>query len=501
MILTAHSAIAQYSGPVYTGGQASFGGKNYPYGLGTNGYGGGGPGACTCSGEITATFTWNGGVNSTPPPDSVIVEQSSSAYWQGETIPVDPQGACNNGLNDAEVDQEQIVYPGIYMEIGMSEGTHYSTQTPSSNGNITLTCSPSANVTNTAASEAEVGYTASILPVTIQVSGVTNVIGQDEVLPGQVCSAQLVLPGGFICTSCVWSISGQIYTSWEGNGLNKPVLTPVDSTTLKWKNTSSQPVVAQTPKSPPWYWDDTNTKGQYVPETVSCNADIIAPDGTTFQIQVTHNVKQVMPSAITFTGNIGYGAILGGSNGWEATITGAGNSLLNGISFNLSANTPPEFATGKLEMIQIINTQKDSWTMIVNGQAYPLTLNVVDNSDHAPPYIIPPNQTNVLADGTTFSTFDNPFLSLTGLIQSNQEPFYDSTFSIQRNFQDYLMFLPPCANAYWVPLMNLTWQWNCSANIPGTGWTTIDPLPSTSSSTSSTKAKPDNTYPFWTNIH
>ncbi|HEX9106019.1 MAG TPA: hypothetical protein VF832_02295, partial [Longimicrobiales bacterium] len=56
-------------------------GMTIPYGSGPEGWGGGipGPPTVTCSGEITATFTWVPDGPGDDPPDNVIVCETARA--------------------------------------------------------------------------------------------------------------------------------------------------------------------------------------------------------------------------------------------------------------------------------------------------------------------------------------------------------------------------------------------------------------------------------------
>ncbi len=483
LFLSAHSAIAQYSGPVYTGGQASFGGKNYPYGLGTNGYGGGGPGTCTCSGGITATFTWNGGSNNTPIPDNVIVVQTSSAYWQGENIPSQPQGACDDGLNDPEVDQEQMVYgPYIYLEIGMSGGTHYTSETPTSNGNITLTCSPSANVNMNAASDASVAYSASVLPVTIALGGVTMINGKAEILPGQVCNATLQLPGGFTCSACNWSISGKNYSSWSATTLVSTAPYPVTPLSFTYSPDVSKCT------SPNWYWDDTTTTNN--DETVSCIAALIAPDGTKFSATFNKKVTEVVPTSTM-------SPVLGASH-----VVTYPNNTPRGIWFNLfgSNNTtgivltstviqPNEFPTpGNIAFLQTCNIGIDT-----TPTSNPPSLVGLDTSfpyPHVSGNITPGGLG--IADGSSYIFHDSPGLEI---------DLY-TTVNLTYDFKDYLMYLPPTngLGSVYVPIEQMAWHWYIAANEPTTGWKDFAAITLTTDDIKAGKPVPWNTYPEWPNV-
>lgn len=470
LFLSVHPANAQYVGPVYTGGQASFGGQNYPYGLGSYGYGGGGPGACKCSGGITATFIWAGGSQNVPLPAGVIVEQTGYAYWQGENVPVQPQGACDDGLSDPELDHQQVVQsPWLYLTIGVSQGTHYSTQTPSGN-NITLTCTPTASVNATGASSASVYYTASVLPVYIQLAGVTDVNSQDEILAGQLCNATLQLPGGFKCSSCDWSISGTNYSKWNETNAVGPEPTAV--TPLNF--TYPSPYVS-TSTTPNWYWDDTTSTTN--PETVSCTADLVAPDGTTFTATFSKKVTELAPTS-SMSGTVGTSQILANAYGNGGTwLVLAGSNPKGGYTLNYTVTQPTDFpAPGESAIAQLA-----VGTFQTTPAPSPPDVSGLDGSF---PY---PYGGQGVANGSGYLMWDGPGFPL--------DPY--TSVNVSDYFDDYLMYLAPSdsiGQSVWVPLRQLQWNWNAAATEPQGGWGQPVKITGSEQAGSSTLS---NSYPTW----
>jgi hypothetical protein len=87
-----------------------YGDHSWPYAAVAGGWGGTaptggsaqggpiGPGTGDCTGQITTTFTWNNdGDPSSLPPEAVIIKQTSSASWDGDS------GSCADGLGDPAV--------------------------------------------------------------------------------------------------------------------------------------------------------------------------------------------------------------------------------------------------------------------------------------------------------------------------------------------------------------------------------------------------------------
>ncbi len=273
-----------YGPPIYSGGtQTTYqfpGGTKY--GLQTSGYGGGGSGPAECSGQITVKFNWNPGTNNTLPPDSVIVEQTSSASWSSPF----QDGSCDDGLGDPEKPSSTPIPYGPYpiMYSGISKGTSYSCVKPASDGSITIQCTPFAFEAFGGPSQAVVSYSASISNLSIVASGVTTVNGEDDILVGQMCHGTLALPAGYLVLNPKWTVSGTIYKSWGLDTKGNSDLVSVVPT--DWSGTITQTgfstPAAYTLTSPSWFWDDPNSNS----ETISCTATIQPPSGSPFTLNI-----------------------------------------------------------------------------------------------------------------------------------------------------------------------------------------------------------------------
>lgn len=86
---------------VYSGGSTTDpSGTAQPYSWSADGYGGGTPGG-TNSGQITATFTWQGGK---APPAQVVVREFGVAVSSAGASPFpSPAGNASNGLGDPAI--------------------------------------------------------------------------------------------------------------------------------------------------------------------------------------------------------------------------------------------------------------------------------------------------------------------------------------------------------------------------------------------------------------
>ncbi len=476
MVAAPTTANAQYSAPVYSGGTATWPVLTEPYSTRSTpfaGYGGGGPGDSTCSGQITATFNWLG--SPTAISDNVIVVQKGYAMWQGNNQPINPTGSANDGLNDPEIDSVITQVPNnLYLYTGVSEGTHYSTQKPSSNGTVTLTCTPAVSISQNGAAESVVDYSASVIPVNIAVAGATMNNGVAEILPGQVCYATLQLPAGYTCSTCNWSLSGNYYSNWPETNASAPPPTTIPKSELSI--TYSPPASSST--TPTWYWDDTESSAL---ETVSCSANVIAPDGTQFTGTFTKNVKEVAPTS-SMKATVGSSEIglnpYGPSNPGYWIYLGGGSNPKGGYVLKYAITQSNDFAgTGESAIAQLANLNI--------GYTPPPSPPSITGLDASFPYGIGGHG---IANGTTTTMTDAP-----GVLCNNMY----TQISVTDNFEDYLMYLPPSdsvGSSVWVPLRNLFWSWSATGTEPAGGWN--DSATITGSPTAHKSALTTN-YPTW----
>ena len=157
-----------------------------------------GPGTATCSGTITATFTWNDQGNSAnEPPDIAVVKEVATASWIGDI------GQCANGLGSP-------VTPLTFG--GTSSGTRY-TSVESPGQSFQVTCSPLASsyfseysTTGLIGGNVSVAYQASAHPIRIHVTGINPTT--NTMLIGQKLVASISTGGLPAATNQVWNVSG-----------------------------------------------------------------------------------------------------------------------------------------------------------------------------------------------------------------------------------------------------------------------------------------------------
>lgn len=161
-----------------------------------------GPGSCSCTGMITATFVWNnGGDSANLPPQVVLIKETSYASWSGDS------GSCSNGLGDTPIDVQHGQYSsGIRWTARSSPGKTFS---------ITITPSAQAALADGSAAgpagNSQVSYQVQATPVRIAFSGVIDPLRDKRLITGQELRAAVTfdgeLPPGQTCNYS-WSVSG-----------------------------------------------------------------------------------------------------------------------------------------------------------------------------------------------------------------------------------------------------------------------------------------------------
>ncbi|CEK16630.1 hypothetical protein CP488_01574, partial [Chthonomonas calidirosea] len=224
-------ALAGHYTVTYAGGNCN----GQPYTLSSNGtYGGSGSPdmqnlTITCSGQITATFTWVPDFPNDPPPPAVVVMQDCTAQWECESKNGHlGTGNADNGLKFPPINLGDGTY-----EVGQSSsGQQYLIQTGNMK-NFTVNCTPSASITVPAAfgfgvgrATASVTYKASATPLMVVLGGSgINLNVQPEYLIGQQVTCSLI-PGGLTPSNYQWTppAACQPFKFWQvtdffnGNG-------------------------------------------------------------------------------------------------------------------------------------------------------------------------------------------------------------------------------------------------------------------------------------------
>lgn len=218
-LFSAGSATAHYS-VTYSGGESTYpSGPAYSYASTSEGYGGGTPGG-TCSGEITATFTWQGQPSDVPP--KVLVKETCVALASAGSLPFYvPAGSCSNGLGHPTVVKSEMFWAGpgfpLYHESKSSGLAADGAKIPrykvvdSPGNSFTIKVSPIASAPIGFPATASVRYAAEAFPARLTLSGHKVIGGIKQAMIGQTITASLQFDGyvpNSQADSFAWSVSG-----------------------------------------------------------------------------------------------------------------------------------------------------------------------------------------------------------------------------------------------------------------------------------------------------
>ena len=432
---SADSYSVTYSGGTVTanGIPSSYGGinsSNAPgaWGGGTNIYiPGGGSGSITCAGQITATFTWNGGPNNDPPPpaNSVIVAEVVNAAWSG-------QGS--SGGSDLGPGTTPISQPPNYT------AARYSLQ---GGGTFTVSCNPSAFMSGSSPNpyqvmggSAYVGYTATATPALTLTGGIGSTWNK-SLLIGQQLSATLNT-AGLQANPCNWTVSGGSpfanYNQVAGN--NNATYTPLGSLTGTSMNC---------------YFASPTTAA-----TVTCTAHLVVPANASPSAGLNISLS---PSLTIEKPSNSLNIVIGSVNpepGYPSPPTfveleqypqSQPSGSACGLQFFGTITTPAAYvASGDYGLWNWTQIIKASRLMKNNGVYWQFAVQTTNPSattkinnwpilDGSYPYSgwYPPN-------GNTYNNADSPWQ---GLDSSTAIREYD----VSDSFQDFLMYQPPGVNS------------------------------------------------------
>jgi hypothetical protein len=197
----------------YSGGNCN--GQPYTF---NNGVYGGGASAnnqnptVTCSGQITATFTWvpDPSIPNEPPPPAAVVMQNCTAQWQCNAPNAkSAQGSADNGLGFTPI----TVGNGTTQVGQSSSGVMYLIKTPAAGSdlsNFTVTCTPSASITIPVPFMGQAGagitYSATATPLMVVLGGSgINLNTQPEYLIGQQVNCSLTYPSDLTASNYQWN--------------------------------------------------------------------------------------------------------------------------------------------------------------------------------------------------------------------------------------------------------------------------------------------------------
>lgn len=394
----------------------------------------------TLGGPVSTTVTWQG---SSSPPACVVLEQDCFVTWSGEA---GVTGHCSNPLGGS---------PNSLSPVGQSWS--YSVYTVINNPGTTIPvpdCAPVADVVIPLSVQGAIGCecSVSVHPVNINLYGATpDASNKQNIIIGQQCTSAMVgLPSTPSGTTFAysWSVSGTTFQDWEPS--------PPASAPASANPNGSYYVDGPGPLNLPtaqWYWNEDKH-----PETVSCTVTVTPPTnlGTSFTITESNQVNVEVPGWTAFgtgglmqinshaPGGLGYWLYAGPANfdalggmDWKATVTSADPTL---------------FGTGTVTLCQLI-TPNMSRTIGSSTQYW--SLNGQQGLDTDFPY-------GWGSQPPTYEANDSPGVHLTSLTNI-------TAATVNDQFDDYLLYMPPGANAHWVPLATFQWSTNGSATIPATG--------------------------------
>ncbi len=470
--------VVTYS-PTYSGGVAAVNNgttitsKNYAYTPPTyGGYAGSDSQSSraqtvTCSGQITATFTWkpDPAMPSDLPPASVVVQQDSTlrTYLQSGTTCTWATGLGQSGSGDASVAETKY-------RVQSDPGPSFS-----------QTCSPNLTV-NTLAGGGGGGvvtYKAIAVPITVRLNGTTkDAAGNDNILIGQGCTAYIQagsLPSGTVTFSnFAWTPQGPaVFDHFQ---------VAVDNTTAQVVPVASGEWAKPNPH---WLYLQDSGAGAY---GVACTATV-SVNGTALgsvngrrdvQVWVPYYTFKPLTGPVIVDNRLGYLELYAG--GPHVGNLGSNNWYPAGISNGGRVGTPALFRkpdSGSWQFIQLIHPGR--WTYYVNlvGSFIeaPLNYNGLKMLDNKLPYPAASNSPSTpwpadSIDGSstspTYWMEDSPG---TGLSDSNYRYRADETFD------DFMMYKPPNNGngVDWVPLHLFNWKWQAditkSQALWSSGWT------------------------------
>ena len=469
--------------PVYSGGQCVVNNGTsstpYPYTGTTTWYGGndaypnGKAVSVTCSGAITATFTWKPDPSNPNelPPTSVIVEQDCSVdcYLDGGT------GSYATGLGRSGTGDDYL------------SDTLYSVKTnPGLSFSITPACSPSVTATSKATDGgcgASVSYSAAAYPVTITITGTTPVNGT-QALTGQQLTATLNVPSGF----SVYQPPGQTGYQWTITGNNGNKVFKNYDPTLPSNQLVPLAPADLTVASPSFY--------DRAAETVSatCAVTLLAPDGVT-QIPVTVRSKDILVLKPTVT----RWDIVGGwvqhynSTTWGLAVN-PNSTTADGMTWsNVNISVPSPFSGGQGSFVQTVTPDHE---IFKDGSANPTTgaNNKKAGLDSGFPYGPPAGYWTVPAAG---GDVDGP--NIVSGANFNGYQGYNKIYA-NDTFTTWVMYNPPAVGSQgtvWVPLKSYTWGFSCTVLWQNNSWVTTQAFPQNAAAVPSFAPSKTDDPPTW----
>ncbi len=332
---TGELAYPNYSNPIYSG--------NDP-----NTY------TCDSTGWVAPVLTWTPGYSgdTTPAPSSAAILVTSKA----EAGSYDSSGFSNGGT--WEVDdgfEDTATYD--YNRYWISQGTHLF-QMDNPNHSLTLTfpqvtmnaeVTMPGNATQPGYSgdiESSCTLTAAPISLTLNSSGMTS---PQYVLTGQQVQASLNVPSGFTVDASTyqWSSTGDVFRTYNENATSHQLVLLSDDPSY-----TNQPTFTLFDKSAETI-------------TITCNATLVAPDGTRLPVTVVSPQITVLKPSVTHWG-VAQGYVQFNPNhahtGYQAYgLYGDLSSQNNSdgmIWSNVTVSVPTPFSGGQCTFTQLINPDR-----------------------------------------------------------------------------------------------------------------------------------------------
>ena len=446
------------------------------------------------AGTLTATFTWQPAYPSEPPPAEVIVEQTctaSAGYSQPNNTAL---SSCDDGLGQSAGPTARPI---------SCTGTTHTVQSPASDGSVLVTCSPSAKLSGSSGTQGAGGpfivdYSASVTPVTVNLSGVkVDTDGSLKLLTGQQVEASLNLngnPGDL--SNFDWTV--------EGDGIYGAYLPSESAAQIQPIDTSESSV---------FFYDKTDQDTI----AISCTATITFPDGTTSNISAVARMIKVLKPVVTecdinsipginYTPNslsntpIYYAAReiwapiiitvpdpFGSVNG-SACIA----QIIRGTTFQDTRATSGEPAYIPQMEATSDEITHNTWVPVSSGldcgYPYPFTDTYsTDGNGNGNGSVMPSHATSWSAPGTGAAE-DNPSVPCTpSLVDGDIGTDWNASGG-QDDFYTWIMYSPDGSS--WVPLSKISWTFLGNANLSGDVW-------QGGGGTSSSGASATDEFPEW----
>lgn len=436
----------------------------------------------TCGGEITATFTYHPGTESSsgsgggygtygggstvsladdPPPSVAVIAETCTASWGGSDRII--EGSANNTLGF-----EEVVDGGN----SQSSGTRYKIQ-ENPGTSFTVKCSPQAKVSGTGvvgppdingSGNAFVKYKAKASALEVILSGGIGPNHDKQFLIGQKVGATLST-GGLTADAYNWSIGGgDPFKNWTASYSTQPPQSQGQFTQIGAETNSTLSFYFKKP-------DDIN------PATVSCAIHLVVPTGSlpTAGLNVTPSREcTVRKPNFTFSVSLGYvhltptgsvspdGIKLGGLP--SPTGTTYPNDM--GITYSAQVTTPSDFmsamnAIGGWNFVQLVKPGRHHVLHSVAQGMAKNDLLCVDNTypyEPAPYASHPGGAGQYSANGTVNTAADAPSNGLPA------DPWDGDGVNYFDSFGTWLMYLPPGNDSRYVPLGKIWWYWHGTAD-------------------------------------